>query len=33
MDIDVHSIDFFRASLKLIEKDIETFIQLADELE
>ena len=32
MDIDVHSIDF-RASLKLIEKDIETFIQLADELE
>lgn len=33
MDIDAHSIDFFRASLKLIEKDIETFIQLADELE
>lgn len=33
MDIDVHSIDFFRSSLRLIEKDIETFIQLANQLE
>lgn len=32
MDIDVHSVDFFRSSLKLIEKDIETFIELADKI-
>ena len=32
MDIDVHSIDFFRSSLELIEQDIETFIKLADDI-
>jgi len=32
MDIDVHSVDFFRNSLKLIEKDIEKFIELADKI-
>lgn len=30
MDIDVYSVDFYRNSLKLIEKDIEKFIELAD---
>lgn len=30
MGIDVHNPDFFRNSLKLIEKDIEKFIELAD---
>ncbi|CFJ33632.1 M3 family oligoendopeptidase [Brevibacillus invocatus] len=30
MDVDVRSIDFWRNSLSLIEKDIETFISLAD---
>lgn len=30
--IDVHSIDFWRSSLKLVEQDIERFIELADEL-
>lgn len=30
MDIDVYSVDFYRNSLKLIEKDIESFIELAD---
>lgn len=30
MDIDVHDPEFFRNSLKLIEKDIEKFIELAD---
>lgn len=30
IDIDVHSIDFFRSSLKLIEKDIERFIELTN---
>ncbi|WP_432403396.1 M3 family oligoendopeptidase [Wukongibacter sp. M2B1] len=29
MDIDVHSIDFWRSSLKLVEKDIERFIELS----
>ena len=29
--IDVHSVDFWRQSLRVIEKDIELFIQLADE--
>lgn len=29
MDIDVHSIDFWRNSLKLIERDIEKFISIA----
>ncbi|WIV11750.1 M3 family oligoendopeptidase [Proteiniborus sp. MB09-C3] len=28
--IDVHSIDFWRSSLKLVEQDIERFIELAD---
>lgn len=32
MDIDVHSIDFFRSSLKLVEKDIEKFIELAGKI-
>lgn len=32
MDIDVHSPDFFRNSLKLIEKDIEKFVELVDNL-
>ncbi|WP_432666625.1 M3 family oligoendopeptidase [Wukongibacter baidiensis] len=30
MDIDVHSIDFWRSSLKLIEKDIKRFIELSE---
>lgn len=30
MDIDVHDPEFFRNSLRLIEKDIEKFIELAD---
>lgn len=30
MDIDVHDPEFFRSSLRLIEKDIERFIELAD---
>lgn len=30
MDIDVTSVDFWRSSLDLIKKDIETFVQLAD---
>lgn len=30
MDVDVRSIDFWRNSLSLIEKDIDTFISLAD---
>jgi pepF/M3 family oligoendopeptidase len=30
MDIDVYSVDFYRNSLKLIEEDIEKFIELAD---
>ena len=30
MDIDVYSVDFYRNSFKLIEKDIESFIELAD---
>lgn len=30
MDVDVRSVDFWRNSLSLIEKDIETFISLAD---
>ncbi|MBU5438781.1 M3 family oligoendopeptidase [Tissierella sp. MSJ-40] len=30
MDIDVHNPEFFRNSLKLVEKDIERFIELAD---
>lgn len=30
MDVDIHDPDFFRNSLKLIEKDIERFIELAD---
>ncbi len=30
MDIDIYSVDFYRSSLKLIEKDIEKFIELAD---
>ncbi|MGN7471168.1 M3 family oligoendopeptidase [Brevibacillus sp. SAFN-007a] len=29
MDIDVRSVDFWRSSLALIEKDIETFVELA----
>jgi len=29
MDIDIHSVDFWRSSLKLIEKDIERFIELS----
>ena len=29
--IDVHSVDFWRESLRVIEKDIELFIQLSDE--
>ena len=29
--IDVHSADFWRSSLRTIAKDIELFIQLADE--
>lgn len=28
MDIDIHSVDFWRSSLKLIEKDIEKFVSL-----
>lgn len=28
MDIDVHSIDFWRNSLKIIERDIENFIRI-----
>lgn len=28
MDVDIHSVDFWRSSLKLIEKDIEKFINL-----
>lgn len=32
MEIDVQSVDFFRDSLRLIEKDIEEFIELADKL-
>lgn len=32
MDIDVYSVDFYRNSLKLIEKDIEKFIELADKV-
>lgn len=32
MGINVHSIDFFRSSLELIKKDIDTFISLADKL-
>lgn len=30
MDVDVRSVDFWRSSLALIEKDIETFLSLAD---
>ncbi len=30
MDIDVYSVDFYRNSFKLIEEDIEKFIELAD---
>ncbi len=30
MNIDIHKPDFFRSSLKLIEKDIDRFIELAD---
>lgn len=30
MDIDVHDPEFFRSSLRLIEKDIEKFLELAD---
>lgn len=30
MDIDVHSVDFWRSSLKLIENDIERFIELTE---
>ena len=32
MNIDVHSIDFWRNSLKLVEEDIEKFIQLSSSL-
>jgi len=32
MDIDVYSVDFYRNSLKLIEEDIEKFIELADKV-
>lgn len=32
MDIDVHSPDFFRGSLKLIEKDIEKFLELVENI-
>lgn len=32
VDIDVNSIDFWRSSLKLVEQDIERFIELADSL-
>lgn len=32
MDIDVYSVDFYRNSFKLIEEDIEKFIELADKV-
>ncbi len=32
MDVDVHSIEFWRSSLKLIEKDIEMFIELSQSI-
>mgnify|MGYP000851229150 FL=1 len=32
MGIDIHSVDFFKSSLELIQKDIERFIELADEM-
>lgn len=32
MNIDVHSPDFFRSSLRLIEKDIEKFMTLVENL-
>lgn len=32
MDVDVRSIDFWKSSLRLVEKDIEKFIELADSI-
>ena len=31
MNIDLHDINFWRSSLKLVEKDIETFIDYSDQ--
>ena len=32
MNIDIHSIDFWRNSLKVVEEDIEKFIELSKEI-